>query len=179
MSGFSDPKWWPQPPPAAPKHISRGAVLMRGVLPLIVIAAVVAFVVVSERNHNAAAARSQAAYTHCLLTHDAAIASAATSAISAQAIADCQALDPAAATPQRGPGGAQQATPGSPQSLFNTCIRNALGSSGGSHSRFSRGGASPAFQAAVLVCESIAGSSQGRGAPIGPSSTTGTTPPKL
>lgn len=177
MSGFSDPKWWPQPPPSAPKHISLGAVLVRSVLPLVAIAGVVVFVVLSERHHNAAATRSQAAYARCLLTHDA-VASATADVLSAQAIADCQALDPVAST-ARGPGAGFQAGAGGPAQRLMSCIRNAIGASGGGNGGFSRPGSSSAFRAAALVCESIIGSSEGHGTPIGASSTVATTPPKL
>lgn len=174
MSGFSDPKWWPQPPPAAPKHISRGAVFMRIVLPLVAIAAVVVFVILSERDHNAAAARSQAAYARCLATHDARSTSAS---VEGQAVADCASLDPAAATSQGGQGGLLTER-GSAQAQLRACMNSALAASGGLRGAFSHGGPS-AVETAQAECMNIIAHSNTRPPPVGPSSTAGTTPPKL
>jgi hypothetical protein len=174
MSGFSDPKWWPQPPPAAPKHISRGAVFMRGVLPLIAIAAVAVFVILSERQHNAAAARTQAAYAHCLATHGAKSASATVEGV---AVADCASIDPAAATSQRGQGGPFAAR-GNANSQLGACVLSALRSSGGLRGAFSHDDPS-AIEAAQAACASILAHSHGHPTPAGASSTAGTPPPKL
>ncbi len=64
-SEFSDPAWWPTPPPAPPKPISTSKIVLGTIVPVVLVAALVAGLV-SQRSHSSASGRSLVAFQDCL-----------------------------------------------------------------------------------------------------------------
>jgi hypothetical protein len=63
---FTDPGWWPTPPPDPPKHISTATIFLGTVVPIAVIAMLV-LALVTHKSHSASTSgRSLASFQSCL-----------------------------------------------------------------------------------------------------------------
>src|SRR5579863_1628726 len=150
MAEFSDPQWWPKPPPKPPTPITLGTVVVRTFLPVVVIAAAAALILTQGGGHPAhPAVQSLAAYEACLKAHPHAAGSAAERG--------CQAfLPPGTAIGRYG-----KPDPG--QAAFQRCVQNAtaslpnhgFGGGGRPGGGGFGGGPSAAFRRAVEVCQSL------------------------
>lgn len=142
MAEFSDPAWWPKPPPRPPNPVTLASFVFRGLAPFVLVAAALVLLV-GRHGGSSANTRSVASFERCLRSHAA--------EGPGQARHDCQALLPAgSAVASSGPGGGVQ-------QRFDTCLRNATanlphgGFGGGQPGR----GPSPVFRAAIAVCQSL------------------------
>jgi len=161
MAEFSDPAWWPKPPPKPPVHISLPTIILGSLIPVGLVA-VVATLILTQRGHHPAPVRSVAAYESCLGSRGAGPATPGRGDAARQARRACAALlPPGAAVGTIGPPSA----PNSAQAQFETCVRNAIGSlpNRGPGGGFGRGRAS-ALRAAESVCQTLAAGSSGAGA---------------
>ncbi len=167
MAEFSDPQWWPKPPPKPPTPITLRTVVLRTFLPVVVIAAAAALIITQGRSHpERGVVQSVAAYESCLRSHGV----AASANAGPDVVRRCEAFLPP---------GTAVGTYGKPdprQAAFQQCVRNAaanLPQHGFGAGRFG-GGPSSAFRRAVEVCQSLA---QGAGsAPPATGTTTGAAP---
>lgn len=167
MTGFSDPAWWPKPPPRPPAHVSLPKILLGAFVPIALVTAVVVLVV-TQRHDGASSVRSVAAYEGCLDSHlghpGAAAGAGAPRASSAQALHDCQPLLP--------PGVAVGSlVPSSPaanaaEAQFQSCVRNAIAGVPRRDLGFGRFGGRPssAVRAAISVCQTLASAGSDAGA---------------
>jgi hypothetical protein len=100
---FSDPGWWPTPPPEAPKAISTPKLVLGTIVPLALLAALVAGLV-SQRSHSSTSGRSLEAFESCLKDQGALVSSAESNdALLRQAALACRShvpLLPRTADPQ-------------------------------------------------------------------------------
>jgi hypothetical protein len=63
---FTDPGWWPTPPPDPPKHISTATIVLGTIVPIAVVAMLV-LALVTHKSHSAnTSGRSLAAFQSCL-----------------------------------------------------------------------------------------------------------------
>jgi hypothetical protein len=174
MAEFSDPAWWPKPPPKPPVHISLPTIILGSLVPIGLVA-VVATLILTQRGHHPATVRSIAAYESCLSSRGAGPAQAGRGDLSRQARRACAGLlPPGTAVGTIGPPSA----PNSAQAQFETCVRDAIGSlpdHGGG--RFGRARAS-ALRAAESVCQTLAAGSPGAGGPGGAAPASGADAPK-
>ena len=174
---FSDPAWWPTPPPKPPRKISTAAIVFGTIVPVAVIA-IVAVAIVGQKKHASAAetGRSLAAFEACMRGEG---ASSPTERSNSRFLdQDAQAcrghLPKGMAVPSFAPpSGADEAA----QRAFTECMQAATASI--SRSRvggpFGGGSARDAFRNAVATCRSLVGTQQGSGgAPPPPQTTTST-----
>jgi hypothetical protein len=170
MAEFSDPQWWPKPPPKPPTPITL-RMIVGSVLPLAVVVAGVALIVTQRGSHAAKTVQSVAAYEQCLRSHGGAAAGGPGGA-ARQAQHACQSFLP----PGVSVGSYQQQDP--QQAAVEQCIRNAQTTLPG-HGFGGRlgGGPSPALRAAVQICQGLARGSAPAPAQT-PTSTTQAGPPK-
>src|SRR5580693_2265705 len=93
MAEFSDPAWWPKPPPKPPVHISLPRIILGSLVPVGLVAVVVTLIV-TQHGHHAPRVRSVAAYESCLSSHGAGPAGERGANPSFQARRACAALLP-------------------------------------------------------------------------------------
>ncbi len=150
MPEFSDPAWWPKPPPKLPTTVSLQRIVFLGLVPLLVAGALVVLVH-ERRGHPAAATGHPVAAVGSCTPSRAARPAPARSRSAARARTSCAALVPsvngiADFAPAHGRAG-----------QFGSCLEGATGKTpgearaGGSSTRL------PAaiLRAAVAVCESL------------------------
>ena len=63
---FSDPAWWPKPPPKPPRKISTAAIVFGTILPLAVIAIAIVAIVNQRKHSTDAAGKSLTAFEACM-----------------------------------------------------------------------------------------------------------------
>jgi hypothetical protein len=162
MAQFSDPAWWPKPPPRPPVHISLPTILLRSLIPLGVIAVVVTLVL-TQTGSGPATVRSVTAFESCLSLHGAHTSAGAQVDVTRAAVHACEGLlPPGVAVGSLTSPGAAAAT-ASIRVRVLQCLQEALASlphDGRGGGRFGRG-PSPAARAALTVCETLVGSSSG------------------
>jgi hypothetical protein len=155
-SEFSDPAWWPKPPPQPPKPISVRKIVVGTILPIIalIVGAVIVFTQHSSSSHSSST-QSIAAWNACLKAHGFTPGQTATDTNTARsAERACQGNLPP---------GTQVATfaaGNSPEEQFNDCMRSAT--AGIPRGRFSSA-ARDAIRNAYEVCQTLVqggGSSQ-------------------
>jgi hypothetical protein len=173
---FSDPAWWPTPPPKPPRKISTAAIVFGTFLPIAVIVIVIV-AIAGQRKHASAAetGRSLAAFQACMNSEGAGSPTerSNTRFLEQDAVA-CQGhLPKGMAVPSfEPPSGADQAA----QRAFAECMQAATAniSRGRIAGPFGGGSARNAFRNAVATCRSLVGTQQGSSPP--PAETTTTTP---
>jgi hypothetical protein len=172
---FSDPAWWPKPPPKPPRRISTAAIVFGTILPLAVIAIVVV-AIVNQRKHSTdgAAGQSLTAFEACMRDQGAETPSErSNSRFLQQAAVACRGhLPKGMQLPSFTPAApVDQAT----QQAFEQCMQEATanlrrrgpGGLGGS-------GVRQAFENAIAVCRRLV---EGHGAStLPPETTTSQTP---
>ena len=155
MNDFSDPSWWPTPPPKPPKAVSTPKLVFGTLLPVAV--GVIVLVVVLTKHHkkpDAAAGRSIAAFTACMKEQGADTPSVQANArmLNLDAIACKDHLPKGVGVPNFGDTGSPGQAGGN---AFAQCMQSAYvnlrGSSGG---RFG-GPSRKAFQDAESLCRSL------------------------
>ncbi len=177
-SQFSDPAWWPKPPPKPPKPISAAKIVFGTLVPGAALIAGAFFVLTQHSSKSpGASTQSIAAFDACLRTRGYSPADAGSTA-ARQAVQACAARLPPGT--HVGSFGAQSTE----QEQFNDCVRNATadlpGGGGSGVGRFGRGGsgARQAFENAVEVCQTlIRGGSSTTLEPTTPTATSPTAPP--
>lgn len=161
VAEFSDPAWWPKPPPKPPVHISLPTIILGSLVPVGLIA-VVTTLILTQHGHHPAAVRSLAAYDSCLASHGAGPAATGETDAVRRAQRACEGLLP----PGTAVGAISPASaPNSAQAQFETCVRNAIGglpNRGRGGGRFGRGPGN-ALRAAESVCRSLAAGLPGAG----------------
>jgi hypothetical protein len=160
---FSDPAWWPKPPPQPPKPVSIRKIMFGTVVP---IAAVVvgAIVVFTMHTNSASSTRSIAAFDACLKAHGA-----------SQGSSGRPTRDAARACQDKLPPGTRIGTFGtesSAQEQFDECLRSAL--AGIPRGDLRDPGGRQAYENAVQVCQTLI---EGRGGSTTIGQTTTTTTP--
>jgi hypothetical protein len=171
---FSDPAWWPQPPPKPPQRISPAKIVFGTLLPLAAVVAVIVLIVKQESHHapRPTAPPSIAAFEACLRSHG--VTGGKRGSTVGQAAGACKSELPAGTQPQAfAP--AQSAAQARVQQSFEECIRRAVAASPGGGGGFgNRGSDRQAFDDAVAVCRATAENEAT--SPPGPSTTTTTGP---
>ena len=165
-SQFSDPAWWPKPPPQPPKAISMTKVVFGTLLPL---AALIAggILVFSQHTSSASSNRSIAAFDACLKAHGY-VAGRSDSNATEAAVRSCRNKLPPGT---RLPGGGNGSRGGNAQA-FNDCIRSSTAGLG--HGAFSPADRQK-FEEAIEVCRALVQGSGGGGAQPPSTTTTSTT----
>jgi hypothetical protein len=157
---FSDPAWWPKPPPKPPKPIPLTKILVGTIVPLAVIAGVV--VLVLTQRPKAAPTRSIAAFETCLRTQG--IVAGDQSPQAERAAHACRGKLPAGTTfqPEQQEGGSAADA----QKRFNECVQSALASIPRRSGPFGRGGGRSGVGDAVAVCRTLVPAAGEPGAPV-------------
>jgi hypothetical protein len=152
---FSDPDWWPTPPPRPPKKVPLARLVVGTVAPALAVAAVVVLVVVqqSRPRSSPSVTPSIAAFEACLRAHG--IADGQQGSDVGRATRACRSALPAG-TQAQAFGPAPTPRQASIQAAFEQCVRNAVaglprggGPLGGGPSRRS-------FEDALSVCRATA-----------------------
>ncbi len=175
---FSDPAWWPTPPPKPPRKISTAAIVFGTFVPIVVIVILIV-AVVGQRKHASAAdtGRSLAAFEACMKDQGASSATERSNSRFLQEDAQaCRAhLPRGMALPSfEPPAGADEAT----QRAFSECVQAATANISRSSlgGRFGGGSARNAFRNAIDTCRSLVGTGRQGGSTPAPAQTTTTTP---
>jgi hypothetical protein len=173
---FSDPAWWPTPPPKAPRKISTATIVFGTILPVVVIVIVVV-AIVGQKKHSSGAetGRSLAAFEACMRSEG---ASSATERSNSRFLEqDAQAckdhLPRGVAVPSFAPpSGADQAS----QRAFAECMQAATANSsrGRGGGPFGGSSARDAFRKAIATCRSLVGEPGSSGTAPPPAETTTT-----
>jgi hypothetical protein len=172
---FSDPAWWPQPPPKPPRKISTATIVFGTFVPIAIIVILIV-AIVGQRKHASAAetGRSLTAFEACMKSEGATSPTERSNSRFLQQDAEaCQDhLPKGMALPSfEPPSGADEAS----QRAFAECMQAATANI--SRSRvgpFGGGSARNAFRNALATCRSLVGTQQGSTPP--PAETTTTTP---
>jgi hypothetical protein len=150
MPEFSDPAWWPKPPPKLPTTVSLPRIVFFSLVPLLAVGALV-MLLHERRGHPAGASlHSVAAFESCTRSRKGQQA-AAGSDRPATARASCAGLLPSGTEVGR------FAPPDGRRGQFESCLENATSKlprerfAGGGFAR----GPSAIFRAAVAVCGSL------------------------
>jgi hypothetical protein len=175
-TGFSDPAWWPTPPPKPPRKISTAAIVFGTFVPIAVIAIVIVAIVGQHRHASAAEiGRSLTAFQACMKSEGATSPAERSNSRFLQQDAEAcrEHLPKGMQLPSfEPPSGADQAT----QQAFAQCMQAATANI--SRSRlggpFGGGSARNAFRNAIATCRSLVGGQQGSAPP--PTQTTTTVP---
>jgi hypothetical protein len=158
VTDFSDPSWWPTPPPKPPKAVSAPKLVFGTLFPVAI--GVVALVLLLTNKHHkkpdAAAGRSVAAFTACMKQQgaDSPSVQANTRILRLDAIACKDHLPKGVQLPDFSePAGGGQAG----GSAFQQCMQSAYVNLRGSArpGRFGGGSSRKAFQDAVSLCRSL------------------------
>ena len=158
-SEFSDPAWWPKPPPKPPTSVSTMTILFGTIVPVVAVAAVL-IALFDHRSHHPAVVqgRSAAAFESCLQDQGALTPSAETNdALLRQAALACRRHVPALA-----PGGDRVAAA---QQALQQCLQAATQHfrSDFAPGRFGGGGARQSFNSATALCRARAFAEPGGG----------------
>ena len=151
-SQFSDPAWWPKPPPKPPQRISPAKIVFGTLLPIAAVAAVVVLIVEQQSQHSprSSAPPSIQAFEACLRAHG--VTSGEQGSAVSQAAGACKSELPSGTQPQafERPQTAKEAAV---QQAFNQCVRTAVaGLPRGSGGFGARGPSRQAFESAIAVC---------------------------
>jgi len=173
---FSDPAWWPTPPPKPPRKISTAAIVFGTFVPIAIIVIVIIAIVGQHKHASAAeAGRSLTAFQACMKSEGATSPTERSNSRFLQQDAEAcrEHLPKGMAVPSfEPPSGADQAT----QQAFAQCMQAATANI--SRSRlggpFGGGSARNAFRNAIATCRSLVGRQQGSAPP--PAQTTTTVP---
>jgi hypothetical protein len=175
---FSDPAWWPTPPPKPPRKISTAAIVFGTFVPIVVIVILIVAVVGQHKHASAAdTGRSLAAFEACMKDQGASSATERSNSRFLQEDAEtCRAhLPRGMALPSfEPPSGADQAT----QRAFSECVQAATANLSRSRLGGPFGGSSArnAFRNAIDTCRSLVGTGRQGGSTPAPAQTTTTTP---
>lgn len=162
---FSDPAWWPKPPPKPPKPISLPKVLFGTLVPILAVALVVTLIVMQKSGSPAsgAAGRSATAFEACLKSQGVlSVSGGANPRELQQAAESCRShLPPGVRLPDfnRPP---SDSSDGTAQEAFQQCMQTAEAAIPRSRSGFgSSSKARQAFEDAVTMCRSLSQTSGG------------------
>jgi hypothetical protein len=165
---FSDPAWWPTPPPKPPRRISTAAIVFGTFVPIAVIAIVIVGIAGQHKHAPAAeAGRSLAAFEGCMHEQGADSPTQRSNSRFLQDDAEaCRAHLPRGMTlPSFAPpSGADEAA----QRAFSECVQAATANISRSRAGGPFGGSSArdAFRNAIATCRSLVGTGgQGPSAP--------------
>jgi len=170
---FSDPAWWPTPPPKPPRKVSTSTIVFGTFVPIALVVIVVV-AIVGQRKHASAAetGRSLTAFEACMKAEGATSPTERSNSRFLEQDAEaCQEhLPRGMAMPSfQPPSGADQAA----RQAFDECMQAATANI--SRSRlggpFGGGSARDAFRNAIATCRSLVGTQQGA-APPPPETTT-------
>jgi hypothetical protein len=160
---FSDPAWWPTPPPKPPRKISTAAIVFGTFVPIAIIVIVIV-AIVGQRKHASAAeiGRSITAFQACMKSEGATSPTERSNSRFLEQDAEAcrehlpKGMDLPSFEP---PSGADQAA----QQAFAECMQAATANI--SRSRlggpFGGGSARSAFRNAIATCRSLVGTHQG------------------
>jgi hypothetical protein len=171
---FSDPAWWPTPPPKPPRKISTAAIVFGTFVPIVVIAIVIV-AIVGQRKHASAAetGRSLTAFEACMKSEGATSPTERSNSrfLQQDAVACQEHLPKGMALPTfQAPSGADQAS----QRAFAECMQAATANI--SRSRlggpFGGNSARNAFRNAIATCRSLVGTQRGSAPAPAPTTTT-------
>ena len=166
---FSDPAWWPTPPPKPPRKISTATIVFGTFVPIAVIVILIVAIAGQHKHASAAdAGRSLTAFESCMHEQGAGSPTQRSNSRFLQDDAEaCRAHLPAGmAVPSFAPpSGADEAA----QRAFSECVQAATASISRSHRAggpFGGSSARDAFRNAIATCRSLVGSGgQGPSAP--------------
>ena len=171
---FSDPAWWPKPPPKPPRRISTAAIVFGTFVPIAAIAIVIV-AILGQRGHASARAsgRSLAAFEACMRAEGATSATERSNSRFLQEDAEaCEAhLPRGMALPSfQPPSGADEAA----QQAFSQCMQAATANISRSrvNSPFSGNSARNAFRNAEQTCRALIESGRSSGTPPPAATTT-------
>jgi hypothetical protein len=164
---FSDPAWWPTPPPKPPRKVSTATIVFGTFVPIAII--VIVIVAIAGQHKHASAAesgRSLAAFQACMKSEGATSPTESSNSRFLQQDAEaCQEhLPKGMAVPSFDPpSGADQAA----QRAFAECMQAATANISRSRVGGPFGGSSArdAFRNAVATCRSLVGTQQAQPAP--------------
>jgi hypothetical protein len=172
---FSDPAWWPQPPPKPPKPIPLAKILFGTFLPLVVGVGVLIWAL-NQHGSPAPAlpAQSIAAFEACLRAHGTSLGEGGKGPSQPVLEACVNRLPPG--TRLNGIGAQESAGQERAQRAFDQCMQSAMASvpHGG---RFGGAGARNAIQNAEELCRTLVDGSDGRPAATTTGPATGATAP--
>jgi hypothetical protein len=175
---FSDPAWWPTPPPKPPRKVSTATIVFGTFVPIAMIVIVIV-AIVGQRKHASAAeiGRSLTAFQVCMKSEGATSPTERSNSrfLEQDAEACREHLPKGMALPSfEPPSGADQAE----QQAFAECMQAATANI--SRSRlggpFGGGSARNAFRNAIATCRSLVGTQQGSAPPPATTTTTTTVP---
>ena len=154
---FSDPAWWPKPPPKPPQRISPAKIVFGTLLPVAAVVTVAVFVIrqQSHSSSRATAPPSIAAFEACLKAHG--VTGGERGASVGRAAGACRSELPSGTQPQAFEPARSEAQ-SRVQQAFEQCVRNAVAAvpGGGGGSFGGRGPNRQAFDEAVAVCRATA-----------------------
>ena len=164
---FSDPAWWPTPPPKPPRKVSTATIVFGTFVPIAIIVIVIV-AIVGQRKHASAAetGRSLTAFEACMRSEGATSPTERSNSRFLQQDAEaCQEhLPRGMALPSfQPPSGADQAA----QRVFAECMQAATANISRSRLGGPFGGSSArdAFRNAIATCRSLVGPQQSQGPP--------------
>ena len=164
---FSDPAWWPTPPPKPPRKVSTATIVFGTFVPIALIVIVIVAIVGQHRHASAAGAgRSLTAFQACMRSEGATSPTERSNSRFLQQDAEaCQEhLPTGMALPSfQPPSGADQAA----QRVFAECMQAATANISRSRLGGPFGGSSTrdAFRNAIATCRSLVGPQQSQGPP--------------
>jgi hypothetical protein len=123
MTQFSDPAWWPKPPPKPPTPISIRKVLFGTLLPILAVAGFAAWVITQHHSSEPSATRSIAAFESCIRAHG--VTGGSTSADQARQASQACAGKLPPGTRIGSFGGSTDRPTASEEEAFNECMRSA------------------------------------------------------
>jgi hypothetical protein len=163
---FSDPAWWPTPPPKPPRKVSTATIVFGTIVPIAIIVIVIVAIVGQHKHASAATGRSLGAFQACMKSEGASSPTERSNSRFLQQDAEaCQDhLPKGMALPSfEPPSGADEAA----QRAFAECMQAATANISRSRLGGPFGGSSArnAFQNAIATCRSLVGSQQGSAPP--------------
>ncbi len=162
---FSDPAWWPTPPPKPPKPISTAKVVFGTLLP-VGIGVLAVFVIVKQKDHHAAVpTRSFAAFQSCVKAQGGDTPAARSNTrLLQQAVDACSTHLPAGTRlPSFGPPTERQQAE---QQAFQRCMAAATANiHPGVPGIFGGSSARRAFEKAAALCRAVSTPRRGTGPP--------------
>jgi hypothetical protein len=166
-SNFSNPSWFPTPPPRPPKPISTPKIILGTVVPVVAIAVAVVLIMTQKpAKSSAATGRSLAAFNACLTAKIEASPGQAPSPAELQQEAEACGKHLPAGTPV--PDFTRSQRPSnSEQQAYDQCMQTALGKNSGRPGGIDR----QAFENASVMCRALIGAG-GSSTPISPATTT-------
>ena len=158
-SEFSDPAWWPTPPPEPPRTVSMTKVVFGTLLPVAAGILITVVVLTQKHHHSAADSHSYAAFQACFEAQggDSPAARTNTRLLQEDAEACRDHLPPGTKLPSLAATLNEQAA----QAAFQKCMQAATANlhhgfgGGGFGGRFGGSSAEKAFEKAVALCRAV------------------------